>query len=384
MIEDNVGHARFMRTLLEQLPFRVEVHQAGRVTTGIERLDAEPFDIIVSDLHLPDVQGASVVTRILARHRSIPLVTVTALDDDSLVNDVLQRGAADCVRKDRLTVELLTHVLHRAVVRVAGTGPTPPTMMLDEGGLYNREGLTVAARRVVAFARRHHHPVTVVHLVLEGADADIDKFVRLAVAVVRDADIVGRLTPERVCLVLPDDRSDPPAVLGRLEAKRLGAALDDLVVHPEVRRFDPEDPVDVDVLLNTVETEEERSADQAPPQRRALVATTDPTVVEDVATALGTEWRVIPSTSAVQAVRVVVLEEPTVIVVDFALPEPGAIALVRQLSEQPESVSVPVIAIDRGHSSEGTVTYRDGLSALLPRDRLIADLARTVDWTLRD
>ena len=41
MVEDNVGHARFLRTILEQLPGAVEIHQAGRVDAGIARLEAK-------------------------------------------------------------------------------------------------------------------------------------------------------------------------------------------------------------------------------------------------------------------------------------------------------------------------------------------------------
>jgi CheY-like chemotaxis protein len=379
VVEDNVGHARLLRSILEALPVETEVHQAGRVAAGVERLAVEPFDAILSDLHLPDGQGAAVVSRLLSGNRSIPLIAVTALDDEELVNAVMARGAVDCIRKDRLTVELVDHVLHRAIQR--GRSGGLPAVLLDETGLYNAEGTDVAARRVLAFARRQRHPVTFLHLFLKGGEAELEAMARLAAAIVRDADLVGRIAPDHLCLVLPDDRSDPPAVLGRLEAKRAASAAASLEVRTEVRRFDPNDPADLADLVHVEVPDDGDTGQPAEPQRRALLATTDDALVAMVAEALGAGWSVMPAASPAQAIRVVALDEPSVILVDAGFPEPGPLALVRLVREQPESVELPVIGLDHGVSSAGVENYRDGFAARIPRHRIGAELLTTIGWS---
>lgn len=382
VIEDNVGHARLMRALLEELPFPVEFHQAGRVAAGLERLASENFDAVLTDLHLPDGQGASVISRILTRHRNMPVIAVTAVEDNALVNDVVARGAYDCLQKDKLTIDLLAHVINRAINRVASTGGPAAKVIIDELGLYSPEGITDVARRAIAFARRKRHPVTFLHLKISGTDVDKEAFASLALATIRDADLIGRLSPEHLCMVLPDDRSgDPPAVLGRLEARRASVGPKAVVVQAEARHFDPESPVGLEELLGVAAEEVPEDAEHHPVQR-AVLATSDAGLVDDVIAALRGGWSVIAVENAMQAVRVVALEEPSVVLIDLAFPDP--LTLIRQISEQPESVGVPVIGVEDEVTASGDLnTYRDGLAARLPRQRLVSDLIATIDWTGR-
>ncbi len=58
LIEDNSGDARLIQEMLTEevdSPFTLEC--AGSLAEGLERLDKTDFDVVLSDLGLPDSSG---------------------------------------------------------------------------------------------------------------------------------------------------------------------------------------------------------------------------------------------------------------------------------------------------------------------------------------
>ncbi|MEA3077472.1 MAG: two-component system, cell cycle response regulator [Actinomycetota bacterium] len=382
VVEDNVAHARFVRSILEDLDLELEAHQAGRLTSACERLASEHFDVVLADLHLPDAQGPTVVQRLLEIAPLVPVIVVTALDDEAVASAALAAGAHDFLAKDRLTVELLGHSLRRAAQRAAGMGALRQSALLEpQTGLYNRQGLEVATARCLAFARRQRHPVTIIHLRVVGGT--VDDFLGLAGLVrqtVRDADLVGRLANDCLGVVLPDDRSDPPAFLGRLAARRDVGPLVGLNVEVEVSRFDPLAPLPAEELLRVPERAEERPA----ARRRALVVTSEAGLRDDVTAALGGDWSILHAAGSAPALRMAALEEPHVAVVDLALPDGEGLALARRIGEQVETAHVPVVAVGPGDTADAQVVARmGGLSGFVDRRLVRADLLDAVMRALR-
>jgi CheY-like chemotaxis protein len=381
VVEDNVAHARFVRTMLEGLDVDVVAHQAGRLTSACERLASEHFDIVLADLHLPDAQGPLIVQRLLEIAPLVPVIVVTALDDEGAAEATLAAGAHDFLAKDRLTPELLGHSLRRAAQRAAGMGALRQSALLEpQTGLYNRQGLEVVTNRCLAFARRQRHPVTVIHLrVVGGTTADLVGLADLVRQTVRDADLVGRLAVDCIGVVLPDDRSDPPAFLARLAARRDVGALVGLNVEVDVVRFDPLAPVPAEELLQVREEPAERAV-----RRRALLITVDPTLRGDIVPALGADWSILEAAGSMPALRLAALEEPHVALVDLALPEGEAVLLARRLGEQAETAHLPVVGIGLGDEADSQGMGRmGGLSGSVERSRIRAGLLDAVLRALR-
>jgi len=380
VVEDNVAHARFVRTLLEGLDIPVEVHQSGRLAGALDRLAVEQFDAILADMHLPDAQGPSIVARLIEAAPSTPVLVVTALDDEAAASAALALGAHDFLAKERLTPELLAHALRRAAQRAAGQGALRDSALLDpQTGLYNRKGLEVATARCLAFARRQKHPVTIIHLRTHAVSGDdANQLARLVRETVRDADLVGRLAPDRLAIVLPDDRSDPPAFLGRLGARRESGPLASMQIDIEVVRFDPAAPVEAGQLLQIADP------DPPPPssRRRALVVTASIAVRDEVAAALGREWSILHAGGSAPALRMAALEEPHLAIIDFDLADDEATVLTRKLSEQSESSELPLIGTG-SPSMDSRHSRRDGLVAFVDRGNLAGDLLDAVHRALR-
>jgi DNA-binding response OmpR family regulator len=117
LIEDDPRLAEMVSEYLGQAGFRVSV--AGGGNEGLERLAREPFDALVLDLTLPDIDGLEVCRRLRAR-ADTPVLMLTARGDamDRVVG--LEIGADDYLPKPFEPRELLARL--RAILRRRGGG----------------------------------------------------------------------------------------------------------------------------------------------------------------------------------------------------------------------------------------------------------------------
>ena len=112
LIEDDPRLAEMVSEYLGEAGFRVSIAAAGRA--GLERLAREPFDALVLDLMLPDMDGLEVCRQLRARS-DVPLLMLTARGDaaDRIVG--LEIGADDYLPKPFQPRELLARL--RAILR---------------------------------------------------------------------------------------------------------------------------------------------------------------------------------------------------------------------------------------------------------------------------
>jgi len=112
LIEDDPRLAEMVAEYLGEAGFRVSVAADGRA--GLERLAREPFDALVLDLALPDMDGLEVCRRLRAKS-DLPVLMLTARGDamDRVVG--LELGADDYLPKPFEPRELLARL--RAILR---------------------------------------------------------------------------------------------------------------------------------------------------------------------------------------------------------------------------------------------------------------------------
>ncbi len=117
LIEDDRRLAEMVSEYLGGAGFRVSVASDG--TSGLARLAAEPYDALVLDLMLPDMDGLEVCRR-LRGTSDIPVLMLTARGDamDRVVG--LELGADDYLAKPFEPRELLARL--RAILRRRGPG----------------------------------------------------------------------------------------------------------------------------------------------------------------------------------------------------------------------------------------------------------------------
>ena len=91
-----------------------DVTQAADGEAALKALDGFAFDVIVSDLRLPGVDGRQVIDAALSRYPGIVAIVVTGYGTVKDAVDVIKRGAADFIAKPFQFDELM-HVLNNAL-----------------------------------------------------------------------------------------------------------------------------------------------------------------------------------------------------------------------------------------------------------------------------
>ncbi len=77
-------------------------------------LEADPPDLVLVDLKLPDYQGLDAFAEVKVRAINIPVVALIDRSEAMLGPHLLQMGAADYLFRDALSAPLLEHVIQRA------------------------------------------------------------------------------------------------------------------------------------------------------------------------------------------------------------------------------------------------------------------------------
>jgi two-component system response regulator RegX3 len=112
IVEDESSFSEALEFLLKKEGFDVEVAENGRI--AIEKFEANPADLILLDLMIPEVSGTE-VCRIIRTSSQVPIIMLTAKDSeiDKVVG--LELGADDYVTKPYSSRELLARI--KAVMR---------------------------------------------------------------------------------------------------------------------------------------------------------------------------------------------------------------------------------------------------------------------------
>jgi two-component system NtrC family response regulator len=108
VVDDQASAAEFLRLLLEQ-----HGHQVATAAHGVEALgllEEKHFDLVLSDLDMPEMDGLELMHRIRQRWPELPVVAVTALADISKVVEVVQLGAIDYLLKPAQPAAVLSTV----------------------------------------------------------------------------------------------------------------------------------------------------------------------------------------------------------------------------------------------------------------------------------
>jgi DNA-binding response OmpR family regulator len=110
-------------------------HQPLHVADGRKALDtiaADPPDLVVLDLMLPEVGGLEVCRQVRAVHRQLPIIMLTALGEADERIAGLELGADDYVSKPFSPRELILRI--ESVLRRAGETP-PQSGVLSAGAV---------------------------------------------------------------------------------------------------------------------------------------------------------------------------------------------------------------------------------------------------------
>ena len=147
IVEDDITFSLMLTTWLGKKGF--VVRSSSSVSDAKRRLGEEAFDLVISDLRLPDSDGIDLLKWLKNTHPSLPLIMMTSYAEIQTAVQAMKLGAADYIAKPLNPDELLGKI--KELVRVEEKAPArvPVSSAPD---LYI-EGQSQAARQLYEHVR---------------------------------------------------------------------------------------------------------------------------------------------------------------------------------------------------------------------------------------
>ena len=97
MVDDEPEVRQLMEHFLVDRGHEVRIVENGRL--ALAALDTFTPDVVLLDMHMPEMDGLETLKRLAARAPSLPVIMITVNEDIETTSRLLQLGAADYVPK---------------------------------------------------------------------------------------------------------------------------------------------------------------------------------------------------------------------------------------------------------------------------------------------
>ena len=147
IVEDDITFSLMLTTWLGKKGF--VVRSSSSVSDAKRRLGEEAFDLVISDLRLPDRDGIDLLKGLKSTHPSLPLIMMTSYAEIQTAVQAMKLGAADYIAKPLNPDELLGKIKELVHVEEKAPARVPVSSAPD---LYI-EGQSQAARQLYEHVR---------------------------------------------------------------------------------------------------------------------------------------------------------------------------------------------------------------------------------------
>lgn len=147
IVEDDITFSLMLTTWLGKKGF--VVRSSSSVSDAKRRLGEEAFDLVISDLRLPDSDGIDLLKWLKSAHPSLPLIMMTSYAEIQTAVQAMKLGAADYIAKPLNPDELLGKIKELVCVEEKAPARVPVSSAPD---LYI-EGQSQAARQLYEHVR---------------------------------------------------------------------------------------------------------------------------------------------------------------------------------------------------------------------------------------
>lgn len=118
LIEDNETDAILVQSDLQQaMGDQITLMHADRLSSALQLIREQSFDLILSDLTLPDSDGITTINQLRENASSTPIAVLSFRDDEKLAIKAIKAGAQDYLVKGNLTEGVLARVIRYSIER---------------------------------------------------------------------------------------------------------------------------------------------------------------------------------------------------------------------------------------------------------------------------
>lgn len=114
VIDDDPSIRNMLAIVLKKSGFEVTCTESGK--TSLEKLKKESFDLIISDIKMPDISGIDLLKKIKAISPEIPVIMITAFASANDAVEAMKLGAEDYVTKP-FSLDELKIIIDRAIYK---------------------------------------------------------------------------------------------------------------------------------------------------------------------------------------------------------------------------------------------------------------------------
>ena len=97
VIDDDPNTLRFCQEVLKEVFPLVETARGG--TEALERLSESPFDIVITDLQMPNMDGFALIENVRSRWAKMGIVAMTSFPGEEILDRLLQLGVSSLLVK---------------------------------------------------------------------------------------------------------------------------------------------------------------------------------------------------------------------------------------------------------------------------------------------
>jgi two-component system response regulator AtoC len=133
VVDDEEGVRTFLAESLERAGH--DVTQAADGAAALKLAREEPFDVVITDLHMPAVDGMTVVRTLRREQPDVEIVVLTAFGDVPTAVEAMKLGALDYLQKPISGPQAVRDLVVRALDRRAELAPSRPLAVAPSASL---------------------------------------------------------------------------------------------------------------------------------------------------------------------------------------------------------------------------------------------------------
>ena len=124
IVEDQKAAGEYLRLLLQQEGYQTELASDG--VEAMVALERDRFDLILSDIHMPNMDGLELLAHVKQRWPQLPVIVITAASEASDIVEAVQLGATNYLVKPASPPAVMAAVQKALTAR---TGPPLPSFV---------------------------------------------------------------------------------------------------------------------------------------------------------------------------------------------------------------------------------------------------------------
>ncbi|MCI0438172.1 MAG: response regulator [Chloroflexi bacterium] len=226
VVDDEELMIQLLQQILEDGGYQVVTASNGR--QAIELLKSRRFDVVISDIMMPQVNGVEVLQQAIKQDPDCPVIMITGYPSVETAVKLINLGAADYIVKP-FNVDLIKLTVAKTVAmceRGRGAEPARPESSSEDSETWNAAQIKRLLGTEVARSELRSHKLGVLVLEIDNLNSFsgengavsagelVSKFAQTLEQALRPGDVSGKTGEGEWTLILPESAREEAQALG--------------------------------------------------------------------------------------------------------------------------------------------------------------------------